>query len=279
MIFESHSGLLRRLLRGLLSVIIVVAALFPIFWGLMTSLKPTRDIVQFPPSLLPATVTFEHYVTIFKAGAFGFLLNSLLVSAGTVVICLGIGALAAYGLARFEFPGKRAVMVAIIAVMSIPVASLLIPTYTLIAEIGLVNTHIGLILVYSAYQLPIVIWILAAYYQSLPIELEWSAMMDGYSRLQALWKVVLPLSRPGLIAAGLFVVVFAWNDFVVAVTLLSSEETRTLPIGIYNFLGFYGREWGPLLAASMVSTIPLLVVFVILQRYFMAGMTNGSVKG
>lgn len=279
MIFEPRSSILRRLLRGLVSAVIVVAALFPIFWGLMTSLKPARDIVQFPPSLLPATVTFEHYVSIFKAGAFGFLLNSLLVSAGTVALCLGIGALAAYGLARFEFPGKRAVMVAIIAVMSIPVASLLIPTYTLIAEIGLVNTHTGLILVYSAYQLPIVIWILAAYYQSLPIELEWSAMMDGYSRMQALWKVVLPLSRPGLIAAGLFVVVFAWNDFVVAVTLLSSEETRTLPIGIYNFLGFYGREWGPLLAASMVSTIPLLVIFVILQRYFMAGMTNGSVKG
>jgi len=278
-IFEPRSSILRRLLRGLVSAVIVVAALFPIFWGLMTSLKPARDIVQFPPSLLPATVTFEHYVSIFKAGAFGFLLNSLLVSAGTVALCLGIGALAAYGLARFEFPGKRAVMVAIIAVMSIPVASLLIPTYTLIAEIGLVNTHTGLILVYSAYQLPIVIWILAAYYQSLPIELEWSAMMDGYSRMQALWKVVLPLSRPGLIAAGLFVVVFAWNDFVVAVTLLSSEETRTLPIGIYNFLGFYGREWGPLLAASMVSTIPLLVIFVILQRYFMAGMTNGSVKG
>ncbi|WP_428248359.1 carbohydrate ABC transporter permease [Ferrovibrio sp.] len=279
MIFGTRSGLLHRLLRGLISTVIIVAALFPIFWGLMTSLKPARDIVQFPPSLLPATITFEHYATIFKAGALGFLLNSLFVSAGTVALCLGIGALAAYGLARFEFPGKRAVLVAIIAVMSIPVASLLIPTYTLIAEIGLVNTHIGLILVYSAYQLPIVIWILAAYYQSLPIELEWSAMMDGYSRLQALWKVVLPLSRPGLIAAGLFVVVFAWNDFVVAVTLLSSEETRTLPIGIYNFLGFYGREWGPLLAASMVSTIPLLVIFVILQRYFMAGMTNGSVKG
>ncbi|PJI42185.1 carbohydrate ABC transporter permease [Ferrovibrio sp.] len=274
-----RSAPLRHLLRGLVSAVIVVAALFPIFWGLMTSLKPARDIVTFPPSLLPATVTLEHYATIFKAGALGFLLNSLLVSAGTVALCIGLGALAAYGLARFEFPGKRAVLVAIIAVMSIPVASLLIPTYTLIAEIGLVNTHVGLILVYSAYQLPIVIWILAAYYQSLPIELEWSAMMDGYSRFQALWKVVLPLSRPGLIAAGLFVVVFAWNDFVVAVTLLSSEDTRTLPIGIYNFLGFYGREWGPLLAASMVSTIPLLVIFVVLQRYFMAGMTNGSVKG
>jgi ABC-type glycerol-3-phosphate transport system permease component len=267
------------LARGLVSAIIAVAALFPIFWGLMTSLKPSHDILEFPPRLLPSSVTFDHYVAIFKAGVLGYLWNSVLVSAATVVLCIGIGALAAYALARLEFVGKRVVLVAIISVMSIPVASLLIPTYTLIAEVGLVNTRIGLILVYSAYQLPIVVWILTAYYQSLPIELEWSAMMDGYSRFQALWKVMLPLSRPGLIAAGLFVVVFAWNDFVVAVTLLSSEENRTLPIGIYNFLGFYGREWGPLLAASMVSTIPLLVIFVAMQRYFMAGMTSGSVKG
>lgn len=273
------SRYLRHAARSLLSVAIIVVALFPIFWGLMSSLKPAREIVQFPPSLLPSTITFEHYETILKAGAMGNLVNSLLVSVATVILCIGIGALAAYALARFEFPGKRMVLVAIIAVMSIPVASLLIPTYTLIAEIGLVNTHVGLVLVYSAYQLPIVVWILAAYYQSLPIELEWSAMMDGYSRFQALWKVVLPLSRPGIIASALFVVVFAWNDFVVAVTLLSSEDTRTLPIAIYNFLGFYGREWGPLLASSMISTIPLLILFVVLQRYFMAGMTNGSVKG
>jgi ABC-type glycerol-3-phosphate transport system permease component len=209
----------------------------------------------------------------------GYVLNSVLVSGGTVVLCLVLGALAGYGLARFQFPGKRAVTVAIIAVMSIPVASLLIPTYTLMAEAGLVNTRLGLILVYSAYQLPIVIWIMATYYQTLPEELEWSALIDGYSRAQTLWKIVLPLSRPALIAATLFVLTFAWNDFVVAVTLLSADLVRTLPIGIYNFLGFYGREWGPLLAASMVSIVPLVALFVALQRFFIAGMTGGGVKG
>ena len=174
---------------------------------------------------------------------------------------------------------NTAAIIVIVAVMSIPVASLLIPTYTLIADIGLMNTHLGLVLVYTAYQLPIVVWILATYFQSLPEELEWSAMMDGYSRFQTLWRVVLPLSRPGLVAAVLFVIVFAWNDFVVAVTLLSSEEKRTLPIAISNFLGFYGREWGPLLASAMVATVPILVLFILLQRYFVAGMTGGGVKG
>ncbi|MGE0718591.1 MAG: carbohydrate ABC transporter permease [Alphaproteobacteria bacterium] len=270
---------LRLVLRWLVSAVIVVAALFPILFGLSSSLKPSAEILAFPPTLLPSAPTLQHYREIFASGTLGYVWNSLFVSAATVVLCLGIGALAAYPLARFRFRGKTAIMVLIVVVMSIPVASLLIPTYTLIADVGLVNTHTGLILVYAAYQLPIVIWILAAYYQSLPEELEWSALIDGYSRLQVLWKIVMPLARPGMIAATLFVVTFAWNDFVVAVTLLSSDEKRTLPIGIYNLLGFYGREWGPLLASAMVATVPILVLFVFLQRYFLAGMTGGSVKG
>lgn len=273
------ASLSQRLLRLVTSLLIAVTALFPILFGLSSSFKTPRDIVQFPPSLLPAEPTFENYRTIWQAGIGGFLANSLIISAATVGLCILLGAPAAYALARFRFAGRMAAIVVIIAVMSIPVASLLIPTYTLIADIGLMNTHLGLVLVYTAYQLPIAVWILAAYFQSLPEELEWSAMMDGYSRFQTLWRIVLPLSRPGLVAAVLFIVVFAWNDFVVAVTLLSSEEKRTLPIAIYNFLGFYGREWGPLLAAAMVATVPILFLFILLQRYFVAGMTGGGVKG
>ena len=265
--------------RLAISILIAAAALLPIVWGLLSSFKTPQDILQTTPRWLPTTFTLENYVSIFKAGAGGYLFNSILVSTGTVALCLAIGSVAGYGLARFQFPGKRAVTVAIIAVMSIPVASLLIPTYTLMAEVALVNTRLGLILVYSAYQLPIVIWIMATYYQTLPEELEWSALIDGYSRAQTLRKIVLPLSRPALIAATLFVLTFAWNDFVVAVTLLSADSVRTLPIGIYNFLGFYGREWGPLLAASMVSIVPLVALFVALQRFFIAGMTGGGVKG
>jgi len=265
--------------RLAISILIAAAALLPIVWGLLSSFKTPQDILQTTPRWLPTTFTLENYVSIFKAGAGGYLFNSILVSTGTVALCLAIGSVAGYGLARFQFPGKRAVTVAIIAVMSIPVASLLIPTYTLMAEVALVNTRLGLILVYSAYQLPIVIWIMTTYYQTLPEELEWSALIDGYSRAQTLRKIVLPLSRPALIAATLFVLTFAWNDFVVAVTLLSADSVRTLPIGIYNFLGFYGREWGPLLAASMVSIVPLVALFVALQRFFIAGMTGGGVKG
>jgi len=272
-------SIVTRALRLGVSLLVAAAALFPILFALSSSFKDSREIIRFPPSLLPEAPTLENYGAIWNAGVGGFLVNSLIVSTLTVLLCVALGAPAAYALARYRFSGRTAMIAVIIAVMSIPVASLLIPTYTLIADIGLMNTHAGLVLVYTAYQLPIAIWILAAYFQSLPEELEWSAMMDGYSRIQTLRRVVLPLSRPGLVAAVLFVVVFAWNDFVVAVTLLSSEEKRTLPIAIYNFLGFYGREWGPLLASAMVATLPILVLFIVLQRYFVAGMTGGGVKG
>ena len=272
-------SIVTRSLRLGVSLLVAAVALFPILFGLSSSFKDPREIIRFPPSLLPEAPTLENYRAIWSAGIGGFLVNSLVVSALTVLLCVVLGAPAAYALARYRFSGRTGMIAVIIAVMSIPVASLLIPTYTLIADIGLMNTHAGLVLVYTAYQLPIAIWILAAYFQSLPEELEWSAMMDGYSRLQTLRRVVLPLSRPGLVAAVLFVVVFAWNDFVVAVTLLSSEEKRTLPIAIYNFLGFYGREWGPLLASAMVATLPILLLFIGLQRYFVAGMTGGGVKG
>lgn len=270
---------LRRAADLLASAAIVVAALFPIVWGLLTSFKPAAEIVAVPPRLLPSRFTLEHYRAILDTGVLRYLWNSLVVSAGTVAVCLACGAIAAYALARLRFRGRTAVMLMIVMVMSIPIPSLLIPTYTLVSDLGLVNTRLSLVLVYSAYQLPIVVWILATYYQSLPEELERAAAIDGYGRLETLWRIVLPLSRPGLIAATLFVVTFAWNDFVVAVVLLASDEVRTLPIGIYNYLGFYGREWGPLLAASMVSIVPLVAVFVFLQRYFVAGMTGGGVKG
>jgi len=135
------------------------------------------------------------------------------------------------------------------------------------------------VLLYTAYQLPLAVWVLYGYFRTIPTEYENAAMVDGYSRLAALRKVVLPLSAPGLIAAGLFTLTFAWNDFVVAVAMNSSDDARTLPVAIYTYLGFFGREWGPLTAAAMVSIVPVIAVFVIFQKYFLSGMTGGGVKG
>jgi multiple sugar transport system permease protein len=269
----------RQALRSGVNLLIAAFALFPILWGLSSSLKPTDRIVEFPPRLLPETPTLEHYIRIFQDDAAFYIANSMLVSAATILLTLTLASLGGYALARYEFRGRTLLMMAVIAVMSIPIASLLVPTFTLLSAVGLFDTRFGLVLLYTAYQLPAAMWMLYGYFMSLPVEVENAARVDGCSPLRTLLKVVLPLSKPGLVAAALFTLVFAWNDFVVAVTMTSSQETRTFPVAIYFYLGFYGREWGPLLAASLVSIVPIIAVFVFLQRYFMSGLTGGGVKG
>ena len=269
----------RRLARTLVNAVIAAVALLPILWGFFSSLKPSDRIEEFPPRLLPETPTLEHYRRIFADQAADYIANSLAVSAASVLLTLALGAFAGYAIARFKFRGRDGLMAATVAIMSIPIASLLVPTFTLLSTVGLTDTRIGLVLLYSAYQLPVVVWMLYGYFLSLPVEIENAARVDGCSPMRALVKVVLPLSKPGLIAAGLFVLVFAWNDFVVAVTMTSSEAARTFPVAIYFYLGFYGREWGPLLAASIVSIIPIVAIFIFLQRHFVSGLTGGGVKG
>lgn len=269
----------RRLGDGAINAVIALLALFPILWGISSSLKPQDRILEFPPRLIPDAPTLEHYARIVRENAGWYALNSVIVSAATVAATLAIGALAGYALARFTFRGRGATMIVTVAIMSIPIASLLVPTFTALSLLGLADTRTGLALLYTAYQLPVVIWMLYGYFLSLPVELEQAARIDGYTPVQTLRKVVIPLSQPALVAAALFVLVFAWNDFVVAVVMTSSEAVRTLPVAIYFYLGFYGREWGPLLAASVLSILPIIAIFVLLQRYFLSGMTGGSVKG
>ena len=271
--------LIRQIVDAVVIALIALICLFPILWGLSTSLKPAPDIMRYPPRLIPETVSFEHYRTLWDQNILHYVMNSALVSALTIGLCLLVGSLAAYALARFPFRGKGGVMLVIVAVMSVPISSLLVPTFGFMAALQLLNTRTGLVLLYSAYELPMAVWLLSAFFRTIPVELERAAMIDGYSRLATIRKVVLPLSRTGLVAVGLFILTFAWNDFVVALVMTTNERVRTLPIAIYNFLGYYGREWGPLTAGAMVSVLPLILIFVIFQRYFLSGMTGGSVKG
>lgn len=269
---------LRTIVRRGINIAIALVALFPILWGLSTSFKTAPELATFPPTLLPVNPTLEHYALLFRTGIERYMLNSVIVSVAAVVGCLAFGSLAAYAMARMKFRGGNPLLLVIVALMSIPLPSLLVPTFTFLAQLGLLDSLTGLALLYTAYQLPIAVWVLYGYFLTIPIELEHAARVDGYSRLQTLRKVILPLSGPGLVAAGLFVVTFAWNDFVVAVAMTSSDAVRTLPVAIYGYLGFYGREWGPLTASAILSTIPVIVVFIVFQRFFLGGMTSGGVK-
>ncbi len=271
--------LLRKAIHFAINLTIAAFALAPLLWGLGSSLKPTNRILQVPPEIIPSEITFAHYYTLIENDLFRYMGNSAIVSVASVALCLVLGALAGYALSRFAFPGRKGVMLIVITVMSIPIASLLVPTYTLLANIGLLNSRVGLVLLYTAYELPIVIWIMFGYFNTIPRQLENAAMIDGYGRFEAFRRIVVPLSGPGLIASGLFVLIAAWNDFVVAVVMTSAEAVRTLPVAVYFYLGFFGREWGPLLAASMVSIAPIILIFVLFQKYFVSGVTGGGVKG
>jgi len=268
----------RRVGDGAINLLIALVALFPILWGLSTSLKTPDRILTYPPELIPSEPTLQNYVLLFRTGIESFILNSVIVSVAAVTASLVLGSLAAYAMARMPFRWKNVILFGVVALMSIPLPSLLVPTFTFLANLGLINSRTGLALLYTAYQLPIVVWILYGYFLSLPVELENAARLDGYSRLATLRKIVIPLSGPGLVAAGLFVLTFAWNDFVVAVVMISSEQLKTLPVAIYGYLGFYGREWGPLTASAIISILPVVAVFIFFQRYFLGGMTSGGVK-
>lgn len=269
----------RRLIDAAVLVLIAIFALFPILWGLSTSLKPPADVVRFPPEIIPRAPTLDNYEKLFADGILLNAWNSLLVSVCTVVLSLALGLMAAYAIARFDFRGKSAWMFLVVAVMSIPLPSLMIPTFGFLNTLGLIDSRLGLILLYTAYQLPVVVWMLYGFIRTIPVQLELAAMIDGYTRFQILEKIVLPLTRTGLIAAGLFVTTFAWNDFIVALVMTSSKELRTLPIAVYEFIGYFGREWGPLTAAAILSAAPVIAIFVVFQRFFLSGMTGGSVKG
>jgi len=270
---------LRGAIGNSITLLICAVMLAPIVWGFSTSLKKPKDILAYPPELIPSDPTLENYALLFREGIAGPMLNSTLISGLTVVFCLFIGFLAAYAMARFEFRGKSLLLLLIVAVMSIPLPSLLVPTYTFLFHLGLLDTRVGLVLLYTAYQLPLAVWILYGYIGTLPEELDRAAMIDGYSRMQIIAKIIFPLSRIGLIAAGLFILTFAWNDFIIAVIMNGAESGRTLPVAVFRFLGVFGREWGPLTASSMLSVVPIIIIFILFQRYFLSGVTGGSVKG
>lgn len=271
--------LARRVIDVLATSLIAVICLFPILWGLSTSLKPVDRIMAYPPQFIPDQPSLVHYRALWNQNIAYYIMNSAIVSLLTILVTLAIASLAGYALARIVFRGKQIILFIIVAAMSVPVSSLLVPTFGLMADLNLLNTRTGLVLLYAAYELPMAVWILQSFFKTIPVELERAAMIDGHSRLQSIRRIILPLSTTGLVAAGLFVLTFAWNDFVVALVMTTDDTARTLPIAIYNFLGYYGREWGPLTASAMVSIIPIIAIFVIFQKYFLSGITGGSVKG
>lgn len=257
---------------------VALLAIFPFVWAFLTSLKLEKQVYAFPPEILPDPATLYSYGQAVRHGLLLALFNSGFVSLVTVVLTLAVGSFAAYPLARMSFRGSGLVLFLIIAPMMIPGLVNLVPTYIVMAKLGLLDSYGGLILVYWVHALPMAIWILRGFFQTIPYELEDAAAVDGCSRPQMLLTIVLPLSQPALAAVALLVFINAWNEFVIASIMTSSVTMRTAQVFLYLNMTEVGINWGEMMASAIAINLPVLVFFLVLQRRFIAGLTAGALR-
>jgi len=259
---------------------IVVFCLFPFYWLINTSLKTGADLSS--ANLLPPSPTLDNYTSIFKDSAFTMALrNSAIVAGSVTVVSLVIGSFAGYALARLHIPFKFLILAILLSISTFPPIAIAAPIFEIWTEIGLYNTYPGLILPSLAFGLPLTVYILASFFRDIPRELEEAALIDGATRFQAFRKIVVPLGAPGVVTAGLLVFIFAWNEFLFAITLTSTPDRRPVPAAIAFFTGSTQFEipLGTISAASVVVTVPLIALVLIFQRRIVAGLTAGAVKG
>lgn len=257
-----------------------VLTMAPFVMMISTSLKPRAFVLETPPQVIPEDPTFGNYTQVWASEGFGrYFFNSTYVSVISVLGILLLGSMMAYALARFEFPGKKIVYWMLLLALMIPGMMLIIPQFILAQDVGVVDSHLGLILFYVAGQLAFTTFLLHSFFSGIPKELEEAMYIDGANAWTVYWRLILPLSRPALATAGIFTFLATWDEFIWALTIISDSSLRTLPMAIALFRGQHATEWGLIFAASVIAVTPVIVVFITFQRYFVAGVTEGAVKG
>lgn len=262
------------------AAILTLATAFPFFWMISTSFKPLQEIFVSPPNFLPQDFTLANFERLFEQTRFlTYFKNSVFVSACTVVLTITIGSAGAYSLTRFKFYGREKIASLILFTYMFAPIMIVIPFYVLIKKLGLANTHVSLIMSYTAFCLPFSLWLLRAFFQSIPVALEQAALVDGAKRIQAVVYVILPLAFPGIIATSIFTFILAWNDYIFVRILITSDELKTLSVGIADLYNATVIDWGMIMSGSMLITVPVLIFFVFVQRYLIAGWGAGAMKG
>jgi multiple sugar transport system permease protein len=258
------------------------AALFllPQLWLFSLSLKSKAGVYEYPPRWMPDGASLANYrFALTNTQVPWYLWNSALVAVAATLVTLAASIPAAYVLSRERFEGRRALMTALLAVQMLSPVILLVPIYAVVERLGLIDTHTGLILVYAAMQVPFSVWVLKSFFDAVPRSLFEAALLDGASRRRTLWTIAVPLVRPGLGAAAIFNLAACWSEFSLALVLLDSQGRYTMPLGLFSFQSAYDTDWQLLAAASFIGLVPVLAAFVLLQRFFVAGLTAGAVKG
>jgi multiple sugar transport system permease protein len=257
----------------------VLFALGPFAWMILTSLTPSAQLSATGVALSPAGWGLDNYVRLFEQTSFlGNMCHSLIIALGTVVVGLGVSVTAAYAFSRFRFMGRKAIMLQFLLVNMFPVVLLILPLFVLMRRLGLLDTHFSLILANATVAIPFAVWMLTSYVGAIPKSLDEAAMIDGCSRLTALRRVVLPLAMPGIISTGIYIFITAWNEYLYALTL-GGKNVRTVTVAIQTLIGEYQIEWGLLAAGGVVGALPATLLFLLVQRRLIGGLTQGAVKG
>jgi multiple sugar transport system permease protein len=272
---------MRRLVLSLVTWAIVAAVAFPLFWMVVTSLKPQSELFRRPPTLLPEAITFEHYARLLtKTNFLTYFGNSVILSTMTTVLVVGVATLGAYSLVRFRYRGRETLALLVLFTYLLPSVVLLLPLYLMLVTLGLANTLGSLVIAYTTFALPYALWLLRSFMAGIPEDLESAALVDGASRMGAFRDVILPQLLPGIISTALFTFILSWNEYLYALVLVNSDAARPLTTGVMNMLiSSFNIEWSLLMAASVMMSVPLIIVFAFLQSYLTRGFGAGGVKG
>lgn len=262
-----------------LNIVLGVIILLPFFWMVSVSLKPAAEPFAIPAKLWPDDPTLENYVTAFRPEFRTYFFNSVVVSLSTVVITVTLALFAAYAFTRSQIRLLAVAMTLVIVAQMFPASAIIIPIYKMMKSADLLNTYAALIIAYVTVTLPVAIWMLRGFMANLPVALEEAAAIDGAGPLRTFFEIIVPLCRPGIVATAVFVLIVTWQEFLFALSFTSTKEMRTLPVGVNDFIGQYGIRYGELMASSVLISLPVIVVFFLLQRQFVAGLTAGAVKG
>ncbi|CAH0122469.1 Diacetylchitobiose uptake system permease protein NgcG [Paenibacillus sp. CECT 9249] len=272
----------KSLFNACMYAILTIASagvLIPTLWMVSTAFKSNEEVMSSPPVWIPEHPTFDSFIRIWKDYPFAdYFVNSVIIVFASTLISLVFSALAGYGASRFRFPGKGAFLTFLLVTQMFPSIMLLIPFYKVLKTFGLIDSHPGLIIVYISFAIPFCTWMMLGFFQGIPKELDEAAMMDGCGKMRTFLQIILPLSLPGLAATAIYSFLMGWNEYMFAFVLMTTEDMKTLPVGIGQLNGFYKIAWNDMMAASIVSSLPLIILFLFMQKYFISSLTAGAVK-
>lgn len=266
---------------GTYTVLLVMAVivLIPILWMVSTSVKLESETITIPPQWIPDHPTLESYKRLWSEYPFAvYFKNSIIISLGAVILSVGFSCLAGYGVTRFRFRGKQSFLTFLLVTQMFPSIMMLIPYYKVLSTYQLKDTYLGMILVYISFTIPFCSWMMVGFFKTIPLELDEAAIIDGCSRWRAFRQIVLPMTLPGISSSAIYAFITAWNEYMFAQILINNPELKTVPLGIAELNGFYKILWNDMMAASVIASLPLIILFVFLQKYFISGLTAGAVK-